>query len=52
MKAKYRNTNMEHFVQGAGLQGGEVPRLVRLVGDHVDGGEEGHQERRRKCSQD
>ena len=52
MKAKYRNTNMEHFVQGAGLQGGEVPRLVRLVGDHVDGGEEGQQERRRKCSQD
>ena len=52
MKAKCRNTNMEHLVQGACLQGGEVPRLVHRVGDHVDGGEEGEQERRRKCSQD
>ena len=47
-----QNTNMEHLVQGACLQGGEVARLVRRVGDHVDGGEEGQQERRRKCSQD
>ena len=43
---------MEHLVQGACLQGGEVPRLVRRLGDYVDGGEEGQQERRRKCSQD
>ena len=47
-----QNTNMEHLVQGACLQGGEVPRLVRRVGDHVDGGEEDQQERQRKCSQD
>ena len=58
MKVEYKNegkilnTNTDHLVQGARLQGGEVPRLVRRVGDHVDGGEEGQQERRRKCSQD
>ena len=47
-----QNTIMEHLVQGACLHGGEVPRLVRRMGDHVDGEEEGEQEWRRKCSQD
>ena len=41
MKAKCRNTNMEHLVQGACLQGGEVPRLVRRLGENMGGGEEG-----------